>query len=59
MKTKKDKRMIKLEFFIYFSFSNFFLAYIKKIITFTFGAWSFLLVHIRFTPSEGPKDFVN
>ena len=22
------------------------------------GAWSFL-VHIRFTPSEGPKDFVN
>ena len=24
-----------------------------------FGAWSFLLVHIEFTPSEGPKDFIN
>ena len=24
-----------------------------------FGAWSFLLVQIRFTPSEGPKSFVN
>ena len=23
------------------------------------GAWSFLLVHIQFTPSEGPKGFVN
>jgi hypothetical protein len=23
-----------------------------------FGAWSFLLVHIRFTPSEGPHSFV-
>ena len=23
-----------------------------------FGAWSFLLVHIRFTPSERPEDFV-
>ena len=22
------------------------------------GAWSFLLVNIRFTPSVGPKDFV-
>jgi hypothetical protein len=24
-----------------------------------FGAWSFLLVHVWFTPSEGPKGFVN
>ena len=23
------------------------------------GAWSFLLIHIWFTPSEGLKDFVN
>ena len=23
------------------------------------GAWSFLLVHIRFTPSQGPKGFKN
>ena len=22
-------------------------------------AWSFLLIHIRFTPSKRPKDFVN
>ena len=31
----------------------------EKISTFTFGAWSFLLVHIWFTPSEGHKGFVN
>ena len=30
-----------------------------KINTFTFGAWSLLLVHIWFTPSEGSKAFVN
>jgi hypothetical protein len=24
-----------------------------------FDAWLFLLVHIRFTPSEGPKGFTN
>jgi hypothetical protein len=24
-----------------------------------FGAWSFFLVHIGFTPCEGPKGFVN
>ena len=24
-----------------------------------FGAWSFILVHIRFTPSEGPKGYLN
>jgi hypothetical protein len=35
-----------------------FWARIKKISTFTFwGAWSFFLVHIRFTPSERPKAF--
>jgi hypothetical protein len=27
--------------------------------TFTFSAWSFLLIHIQFTPIEGPKNFVN
>ena len=26
---------------------------------FLFGAWSFLLVHIWFAPSEGSKGFVN
>ena len=29
--------------------------FIKKINIFTFGGWSFLLVHIRFTPSEGAQ----
>ena len=24
-----------------------------------FGAWLFLLIHIRFTPSEGPKNFLS
>jgi hypothetical protein len=37
-----------------------FLGHILKISTHSlFGAWSFLLVHIWFTPSEGPKSFVN
>ena len=31
----------------------------KKTSTFTLGARSLLLIHIRFTPSEGPKNFVN
>ena len=47
--------MVKLEFFHNFPFW----AYIKKISTFTFGEWPFLLVHIRFTSSEGSKGFVN
>jgi hypothetical protein len=46
--------------FFFFSFQNYpFWAYTKKIRTFVFGAWSFLLVHIWFTPIEGSKDFVN
>ena len=32
---------------------------LKKSTNFLFGAWSFLLVHIWLTPSEGPKGFVN
>jgi hypothetical protein len=32
-----------------------FLDFKKEIIKPTFGAWSLLLVHGRFTPSEGPK----
>ena len=32
--------------------------YYKKSAHSLFGAWSFLLVHIRVTPSERPKDFV-
>ena len=52
----EDKRMLRLDFYFIF---NFFWAYIKEINTFTFGAWLFLLVHIRFTLSVGPTGFVN
>jgi hypothetical protein len=45
MKIREDN---KLEFF----FQNCPLwIYIKEISTFTFGAWSFLMVQIRFTPN--------
>ena len=44
--------------FIFFKIA-FFGIYIENINTFTFDAWSFLSVHIWFTPSEGHKDFVN
>ena len=57
MKTREDKRMVKLDFFF---FQNFlYWTYNNKISLFTFDAWSFLLVHIWFAPSEGPKGFVN
>ena len=43
----------------FFSFQNYSLwAYIKKLIHLFFGAWSFLLVHIRFPPNDGPTNFV-
>ena len=42
-----------------FHFKIVFLAYIKKLTHLIVGAWSFLLVHTRFPPSEGPKGFVN
>ena len=57
MKSREDKRMIKLYFFFPSKWPL--LGICKKISTFTLNAWSFLLVHIRFTPSEGPKDFAN
>ena len=44
MKTREDKIMFKLDFVF---------------ITTYFGGVSFLLVHIWFTPSEGPTGFVN
>jgi hypothetical protein len=50
MRTREDKRIVKLDFLS----KILFLAYISL-----FDAWSFLLVHIRFTPSEGPKGLVN
>ena len=57
-KTRQDERMVKLKKKIQ---KCRFWTYIQKQATHSlFGAWSFLLlIHIRFTPSEGPKDFVN
>jgi hypothetical protein len=51
MKTIPDKIMVK---FGIFKISLFELI-LKRIDTFTFGCWSFLLVHIRITPYEDPK----
>ena len=55
MKTREDKRMIKLEYFFKISI---FEHILKKLAHLFFGAWSFFLVHIQFTPNEGPKGFV-
>ena len=58
MKTRENKRMVKLEFF-FFSKLAFFGHILKKSTLSLFGAWSFLLDHVQFTPSEGAKGFVN
>ena len=34
-------------------------AILKKSAHSLFGAWSSLLVHVQFTPSEGPKGFIS
>jgi hypothetical protein len=39
--------------------TSLFSTYQKKSTHSLFGAWSFLLIHICFTPSEGPKNFIN
>ena len=55
MKTSEDKRMVKLEFFFKTaSFGHI----LKKSAQLFFDAWSLLWVHVRFTLSEGPKNFV-
>ena len=46
-----DKRMVKLDFWAYINKKNSSHS--------LFGAWSFLSVPIRYTPSEGPKGFVD
>jgi hypothetical protein len=57
MKTKEDKGMVKLDFF---SFKITLFKHISHKSTHSiFGAWSFFLVHINFTPSEGPKVLIN
>ena len=50
MKTRQDKtrEWSKLTFFHNFQSTHA-----------LFSAWPFLLIHIQFTPSEGPEDFVN
>ena len=57
-KTREDKRMITLESF-FFETALFGHIYLKNLAHSLFGAWSSLLVHIRFTHSEGSKGFVN
>ena len=42
----------------FFSKEPFLGMYIRKLAHSLFGAWSYFLVHIRFTPSKEPKDFV-
>ena len=51
----EDKRIVNLFFLKIAIFGHM----LKKSTHSLLGVWSFLLVHIRFTPSEGPKDFVN
>jgi hypothetical protein len=53
---REDTRMVKLDFFFK---TTLFGHVIKNSTRSLFGAWSFLLVYIRFTPSEGPKGFAN
>ena len=57
MKTRENKRIVKL--YLFFFQNCPFWTCIEKISTFTFGAWPFLFIHIRFTPSKRPKGFVN
>ena len=55
--------MVKLDdFYFYFVYLpplpiTLFGHMLKKSTHLLFGAWSFLLVHIWLTPSEGPKGF--
>ena len=56
--TMKDKRVVKLECFSKLPFWTY--NYLKKLKTFTFWCMVIpLVVHIRFTPNEGPKRFVS
>ena len=65
MKKKMEKRRWRQEngqtwFFNFFSFNTTLFGHMLKNIAHSFfGAWSLLLVHIRCTPSERSKGFVN
>jgi hypothetical protein len=54
-KTRKWSTLIFLFFLKTASFGHI----LKESTHSCFDAWLFLLVHIRFTPSEGPKGFAN
>ena len=56
---EKTKKMIILDFYLFFSKFSFLNIYWKNSAHSLFGAWSFLLVHICFTPYDEPNDFVN
>ena len=57
---REDKRMFKFYYYFLFFHKCSFWTYIYKKTTHSqFGAWSFFLVHLWFTPSEGPKGFVD
>ena len=51
MKTREDRRK--------WSKLNSYSHILEKPAHSFFGAWSFLLVHLWFTPSEGLKGFIN
>ena len=56
---KTRRRQKKTKEWSNFFKTAFFGHILKKSAHSLFGAWFFLLVHIWFTPSEGPKGFVN
>ena len=58
--TREDKRMVQPFFFLFFfSKTALFAHTLKTLSTLNFGSWSFLSIYIWFTPSEGPKGFLN
>jgi hypothetical protein len=59
MKTREGQNKNGQTCFLSSSQNNLFKAYIKKITTFFFWCMVVPLVHIWFTPNEGPKGFVN
>ena len=58
-KTREDKRMVKRELLFTLKTTTFFGHMLETSTPSIYDVWSsFLLVHIRFTPCEGPKGFV-
>ena len=57
MKTRENEGMVNLDF-IFFQQLPFLDIYFKNQHIHFLGAWSFFLIHIRFTPSEESIVFV-